>query len=613
MIISNYYEDNPDLQFVIEHFIDWERLLPLHERNFADAKEYHRSQDERLMLAPSDVAEALENYRAVLLQIGEFSGKKVAPAAREIEESGLDLKNGKVIFPEIYMRLFDMAVEAGYNCSFALPRRVGGLQMPLVTVMALKEMLTRADNSFEIAIAVTFLAQVLYRYAPQELIDAYLAPMMRGQYTAAMGLSEPDFGSDLSHIRTWAKKEPDGSYRITGTKRFITHGCGVGNRPALIFTLARTSNRGARGLSFFLVKSSDVEVSRIEHKLGLTCSPTCELVYDNTPAHLIGVEGIGLVKYVAAMLNSGRIGVAIESVGVAQAAYEEACKYAGQRIQFGTPIEEIPAVQRMLQEMDALLQSMRALVYRTAQLIDIEISINDQLAEAQMEVQTEAQTEIQTKVQTERQLTGASANEQEADKRRKLLRLDRLTKLLTSVSKFICSEYANRVAYEALQVFGGVGFTEEYDIARIYRDARISTIYEGTTQIHINTTVSLLTEGLKNGAFVEEYILSEIGALQDDDRSSLLRGHLSQLQQLCDLWRQLERKKRDYLAKDIAFYFGHLFSLILLALQLERAEQNCPDPFVRRKRAAFENYLLLSEAVFASARLRLNKLEMAAK
>ncbi|MCB1189968.1 MAG: acyl-CoA dehydrogenase family protein [Leptospiraceae bacterium] len=580
MIESNYYEDNEDLRFVMEHFVNWEALIPLKEKNYEDSKKYIETKDERYSLAPSDLKETLDNYLDILNRIGHIAGKNVAPVARKMEKEGLKLENGKVIFPEDFLRLFNIVKEAGI-LGFPMPREYGGLNMPLPCIMGLKEMFTRADNSFEIAIAVSFLSNVLYHFTSQELIEKYVPEMVQGTLSGAMGLTEPDFGSDLAHIITKAEKQSDGTYLITGTKRFITHGCGVGDTPALLFTLARTSGSGGKGLGFFLSKSTDVQVSRIEEKLGLHCSPTCELVYEKTPAILIGKEGEGLIKYVMGMLNHGRMGVAIESIGLAQAAYEEAKKYASERVQFGVLINTFPAIKRLLDEMDSKIQASRAIVYFISEMLEI---YELQLAKMQKE----------------------GISEKEIRKNPNMAVSDKLTKLLTSVAKLISSEYANEVAYDALQIFGGAGFTEEYDIAKIYRDARISTIYEGTSQIHIITSATVLKDGLKAEGFLEKFLMEKIHPLNDLNRQSSLRQLLTDLLELMSLYQTKEGEIKESRSKEVVFAFSHLLGLVLLAQQIEIAEKKMPEDFVKRKITAFENYVYLTRSVFASAKVYLN-------
>ncbi|MBX7057085.1 MAG: acyl-CoA dehydrogenase family protein [Leptospirales bacterium] len=579
MLSGNYFEDNPDLRFNLQRCLDWDRIVARRERSFRDAKRYQQEGDERFALAPADLAQAQSFYFESLQLAGEFAGKRVAPCARSMEQHGLKLKNGSVQFPPDYARLYQEAADSGF-LSFPLPREWGGLNFPLPVSMALKEMLTRADNSFEISVAVSFLADVLRRFGPEDLKQLYIPQIVSGQLSAAMALTEPDYGSDLAHVRTRAELQADGSYRISGAKRFITHGCGVGDRPAILFTLARTSGDGARGLSFFLVHGKDVEVSRIEHKLGLVCSPTCEIVYDNAPAVLIGREGEGLIKYVMSMLNGGRMGVAVESVGISQAALSEARKYASERKQFGAAIETHPAVARMLDEMDARLQANRALVFQAAQYVELYEQRCEELIEA-------------------------GHGDREIRRDEEASRLDRISHLWTSLAKLECSEGANRIAYDAMQIHGGVGFTEEFDIARIFRDARISTIYEGTSQIHINAALAAFTSGLGERDVVHLDFHERIENLGDDSRKEQCRALYQRARAVAQCVLQLARSERDYLARDAVESVAAALATALLAAQCDLLEGEWSGEFAERKRKAFEVYLRLARQRVAAAQAAL--------
>ncbi len=575
MITGNYFEDNAELRFLLRHGVAWEKIVPARERGFADARLYQQSGDDRFALAPNSIDEAIDLYVQALQSAGDFSGNHVAPRAREMEETGLQLVDGQVKFPEAYLQLYGQAIEAGF-AAFPLPRSWGGLNFPLPVSLALKEMLTRASNSFEISIAVTFLADVLRRYGNEELKQRYIPAILSGEMSAAMALSEPDFGSDLANVRSRAVKQSDGSYRITGTKRFITHGCGVGKRPAILATRARSSGSGARGLSFFLVQGKDAQVAKIEHKLGLVCSPTCEMIFEDAPAVLIGGEGEGLIKYVMSMLNGGRIGVAVESIGVSHAALSEARKYAGERLQFGVAIEKHAAVARMLNEMDARLQANRALVYQTGELVE--------LYEQRVEVLSEA---------------GQSDREIRRDS--EASRLDRLASLWTSLAKLECSEGANRIAYDAMQVFGGVGFTEEYDIARIFRDARISTIYEGTSQIHINAAIAALSVGLGDGDVVHNDCQQRLEQIQDAERRRLCTLRYEEARQIARQVIELPRAARDQFAQDAVYSFVAALCLMLLARLCDLAAQHAEPDFSEKMASRFDCYLALSSARLAAA------------
>ncbi|MCS6972636.1 MAG: acyl-CoA dehydrogenase family protein [Leptospiraceae bacterium] len=534
---------NSDLQFVLDHFVDWDTIIPLRENGFADAAEYRRTGDKRLEFAPSSVAEALENYRAVWLQTGELAGKEVAPAARAMERHGLKFENGKVIFPPDTLRLVDLFSQSGI-LAYSMNRRHGGLGMGLTASSVVLELVSQADPAFGITIGCFNLAEVIERFGSEKMIEEWVPKMAAGEVTGAMALTEPNYGSDLSHITTRAVKGEDGIWRLTGTKRFITHGCGVGDRPSVILTLARSGGAGAKGLSFFLVPSTEVQVARIEEKLGLHTSPTCEIVYENSKAELIGKEGMGLVRYAMDMMNGARMGIAVQSLGIAQAAHNEATKYASERVQFGDTINKLPAIKRILQDNEALVQGMRALVYRACQIVDH----YDGLAQ---------------------KLLKETGDERAVRKNEEVVRLDRLAKLLTPTAKLFCSEEANFVAYHSLQVFGGSGYTEEYDIAKIYRDARICTIYEGTTQLQAVAAIGGIVEGLREGGFLLEHLRTEIAKIRDTKIQNALTQDTEKLTALVPRYKELPEK--EAFSIDMVAAFARVYISILLAQQMEIA------------------------------------------
>ncbi|RME93499.1 MAG: acyl-CoA dehydrogenase [Candidatus Hydrogenedentota bacterium] len=569
MILSNYYEDNPDLQFTIDHFVNWESFIPKHEKNFSDAKEYQETKNPNLEFAPTSTEEAVENAKLVFQQMGEIAGKELAAVAKEADKQGLKFHDGKVEFPESLLKVLDIIQESGF-LAYSCERRYGGLHLSITQEMPLLEMLARGDAAFAIYVGCFNLAAVLERYAQKELIEEYVPKMTSGQYTGAMALTEPDYGSDLPHIRTQAVKGEDGVWRITGTKRFITHACGVGDRPAVILTLARTGGEGAKGLSFFAVESTNVEIARIEDKMGLHTSPTCEVVYDKTPAKLIGEEGKGLVKYAMGMMNGARMGIAIQGVGIAQAALEEAKKYASERIQFGVPIEQIPAVRRLLDEMEAITQSLRALTYHSAEVVD--------------------RAESTAKVLEEQGLS-----EREIRRHPDMGSLEKLAKLFTPVSKLFTSELANEVAYNAMQVFGGSGYTEEYDVAKIYRDARICVIYEGTSQLQVVAAIGGINEGMKEGGWAAEYLKQLISELKDAAVKEKLSAYVNRLIELVKIYKEKTRFEKDTLAWDMVWYFSWLVTYILMHKQKTIAKEKGLSDIVQMKEKALKVYGLRAE------------------
>lgn len=578
MIQENYYETNKDLQFNMQHFIDWETLVALHEDDFADFHEYQKNQNENLSFAPANTKEAVDFYQEVAQQYGEIMGKKLSAIALAMDQKGLGFNNGEVIYPQELSAIIDLLAESGL-ISYAVSRAYGGLHIPLSAQAAISEILSRADASFNLTMGCFNLAEVIERFGDQSMKEYYLPKMVSGEMIGAMSLTEPDYGSNLAHIRTRAVKQEDGSYRLTGSKRFITHGCGVGKRPAAILTLARSGAEGVRGLSFFLVESKDVEVSRIEEKMGLHCSPTCELVYDNAKALIIGEEGKGLLKYSMDMMNGARLGIATQSIGIAEAAYQEAKQYASQRKQFGITIDEISAVKKILTESSAQIQAMRALSFKTSEFVDIYDGLT-------------------------RKFLKEGRTEKSLRKEPHVLLYDKLAKLMTPVAKLFNSELSNHIAYNCLQVYGGYGYTEEYPASKIYRDARITTIYEGTSQLQVVAAIGGIMEGTKENAPVRNYLHEQINKLADKSRSEQLNQYFLSLMELAAKLKQMEKEQKEAHAVDLVFSYAYFFALLCLSQQVEIAK-NIDQDVYKEKIQTTEEFSILAQAQLLVAKLKI--------
>ena len=487
MIRNNYYTENEDIQEYVNNIIDWEEAVHAFEgEDFRDAKKYAETGDENLAMAPSDVAGAVEYYKAILESMGELAGKELAQVSQEMDHIGLKLENGKVTFPEPMIKAYNQMLEAGLQ-PYSLGRHHGGLGLPAVAQTVLMELLARGDASMAIAFGCANIGEVIERFASPEIAEKYIPQLTAGTLTCAMALTEPNHGSDLPNVQTRAAQDENGVWKLTGTKRFITHACGFGDTPAIILTLARTGapTSGARGLSFFIGKSEDIEVAGIEHKMGLHCSPTCEIVYDDSPGILIGEVGEGLVKGAMGMMNSARISIAAQSMGIAAAAQYEAHKYANEREQFGKLIKEIPAVRKMLDKMDRECDAMRNIMLEAGRSID------------------------KYAWRAER-LKHDGKSEREIRKDEQVRHWDKMASLFTPLAKYYISEGCNEVAYDAIQIHGGSGYTEEYDVARIYRDARITTIYEGTTQLQVVACIGHIVSGMTDKGILKAYIDGEL-------------------------------------------------------------------------------------------------------
>jgi len=470
--MGNFFLDNPDILFLFEH-MDLESLARVQEDGFTRG-------DEGPSYAPRDAADAVDNYRRVLTIVGDVAANHIAPRAAEVDEQGHRLnEDGTVTLGEHVRRNIEVLARADLM-GFTLPRAYGGLNCPnLIYTMAI-EIISRADASLMNIFGLQGIAETIYAFASDEIRAEYLPRFARGELTGAMVLTEPDAGSDLQAVSLKATQDPDGTWRLNGVKRFITNGCGE-----VLLTLARSEPeiRDGRGLSLFVSdRNPRIRVRHLEHKLGIHGSPTCELVYDNAPARLIGERQRGLIEYVMSLMNGARVGIAAQSLGIAEAAFRVAREYAHTRKQFGKSIERLPAVAEMLTDMKIAIEAARALAYETSRVCDLE---NNNLRV--MEFRKDA-------------LDPEELRRRRADSRV----YKRLNGMLTPMSKYYCSEMCVRVANDAIQVLGGSGYMKDYPCERLLRDARITTIYEGTSQLQIVAAV----RGVCSGAFekrVEEY------------------------------------------------------------------------------------------------------------
>lgn len=454
--MANFYNDNKDLKFHLNHPM-MHKLVSLKERNFQDKETYD--------FAPLDFEDAMDSYDRVLEVVGEISGEIISANAESIDAEGPQVVDGHVQYARGTQENLDALVKAGLM-GITLPRRFGGLNFSIVPYIMAADIVSRADAGFVNIWGLQDCAETLNEFASEEQKMRYLTRVVNGE-TMAMDLTEPDAGSDLQAVQLKASfDEKQGTWVLNGVKRFITNGDGD---IALVLARSEEGTRDGRGLSMFVYdrRSGGVIVRRIEHKMGIIGSPTCELVFKNAPAELIGSRKMGLIKYVMALMNGARLGIAAQSVGVSEAAYREALQYAKERKQFGKAIIEFPAVFEMLSVMKAKLDGSRTLLYETARYVDL-YKTYEQISE-------------------ERKLEAAERNEMKESQR--------LADLLTPLVKGITSEYCNQNAYDAVQIHGGSGFMKDYPVERIYRDARITSIYEGTTQLQVVAAIRGVTTG----------------------------------------------------------------------------------------------------------------------
>ncbi|MEM7181168.1 MAG: acyl-CoA dehydrogenase family protein [Spirochaetota bacterium] len=549
MIANNYFTDDKDLSLIFEHIVNWQAIVPAVEgEEFFDYKRYQETSDPRFELAPSSTEEAVDLYRSSLDSLGEFFGKEVSQLAPIMDKKGLQYADGKVTFPEEQLELYEKFKQTGLM-SFAMPRISGGLGFP-VTIGAFYTMImARADVPFCMTMNLLNLAQIVSRYGTEEQNDGYASKASSGESLFAMALTEPDFGSDLNNVRTVATKQEDGSYRITGTKRFISQGCGLGENPALLLTLARTgSKKGARGLSLFLVKSSDIEVAGLEKKMGIHSSPTCEIVYENSYAELLGQEGLGLTRYTLGMTNFMRMGCAAGGPGGGAAGYYESLKYAQEREQFGKPIIQIPAVAEMLHKIKRETNATRLFALETAYVVDMY-----QHHQIRLEKQGKTDREIRR------------------DER--VSQWSNLAAIMTSVAKYYCAEENLLSGNLAIQIHGGAGYTEDYDVSRLYRDGRINTIYEGTSQLHVRLSTGGIVAGMTGDGFFKRYIDSLVGSL--DSPSKYLQEQAGMFAECLSEFRMITtEEEKERVAENLIIIVARYISSILYERALGKIDDS---------------------------------------
>ncbi len=454
--MANYYNDNAALKHHLHHPL-MEKIVALRERNYTDAEKFD--------YAPADFADAMDSYEKVLEIVGEICGGRIAENAEAVDHQGASCSDGRAHYADGTVENLDLCRKAGLM-GMAMPRRFGGLNMPITPYIMAAEIVSRADIGFENLWGLQDCAETLYEFGSEEQRAKYIPRVCEGE-TMSMDLTEPDAGSDLQSVMLKATQKEDGTWVLNGVKRFITNG---DSDIHLVLARSEEGTKDGRGLSMFIYdkRNGGVTVRRIENKMGIKGSPTCELVYKNAPAELCGNRRMGLIKYVMALMNGARLGIAAQSVGVSEIAYREAHQYALERRQFGKAIIEFPAVAEMLAIMNAKLQASRTLLYETARFVDM--------------------YKIYEDIVRERKL-----NE---DERAEMKHYSRLADALTPLAKGLGSEYCNQNAYDCIQIHGGSGFMKDYACERVYRDARITSIYEGTTQLQVVAAIRYVTTGV---------------------------------------------------------------------------------------------------------------------
>lgn len=477
--MANYYTDHPEIEFHLSHPL-MKRIVDLKERNYEDKDKFAD--------APVCYEDAIENYKRILDITGDVAANIIEPNSEDVDLEGPHLESGRMIYASKTYENLDATRKAGL-WGVSMPRRYGGLNLPNTTFSMLSEIISAADAGFQNVWSLQSCIDTLYEFGSEEQRQKYIPRISAGE-TMSMDLTEPDAGSDLQRVMLKATfDEENNCWRLNGVKRFITNG---DSDIHLVLARSEEGTKDGRGLSMFIYDKRDggVDVRHIEHKLGIHGSPTCELTYKNAKAELCGSTRLGLIKYVMALMNGARLGIAAQSVGVEQEAYNEALAYAKERAQFGKKIINFPAVYDMLSRMKAKLDAGRSILYQTARYVDIYKALED--------------------IARDRTLT--------PEERKEMKLYSRLADAFTPLAKGMNSEYANQNAYDAISVHGGSGFIMEYKCQRLFRDARIFSIYEGTTQLQVVAAIRYVTNGTYLGIIkemLEKEVAPEFQALKE--------------------------------------------------------------------------------------------------
>ena len=535
--MANYYSDYPELKFHLTHPL-MERIVELKERGYADKEQYED--------APVDYNDAIENYDRVLEIAGDIAANIIEPNSESVDIEGPHLVDGRMVYAEKTKENLAATIKAGLN-GVPMPRRYGGLNFPTVPYSMASEIISAADAGFQNIWSLQDCIETLYEFGTEEQRQRYIPRVCQGE-TMSMDLTEPDAGSDLQRVMLKATyDEKEDCWRLNGVKRFITNG---DSDIHLVLARSEEGTRDGRGLSMFIYdkRQGGVTVRHIEHKLGIHGSPTCELVYKNAKAELCGDRKLGLIKYVMALMNGARLGIGAQSTGVSQAAYNEALAYAKERRQFDKAIIEFPAVYDMLARMKAKLDAGRSILYMTSRYVDIYKALND--------------------ISREHKLTPEERAEQK--------KYSRLADAFTPLCKGMTSEYANQNAYDCIQIHGGSGFIMEYKCQRLYRDARILSIYEGTTQLQVVAAIRYIT----NGTY-----LTIIREMLEAEVAPEFKGLQERLRQMADCYEEAinlvkeqgNQEVQDILARRLYDMTGN----IVLSLLLMDDATRCPELFTK--------------------------------
>ena len=529
--MANFYTDNPDLRHHLTHPM-MRKIVELKERNYTEAEKFD--------YAPLDFEDALDNYERTLEIVGEICADVIAGNAEDVDHQGPRVENNRVIYADGTKQNLEVCRKAGLM-GMAMPRRFGGLNFPITPYIMAADIVSRADTGFENLWGLQDCAETLYEFGNDDQRARFIPRVCAGE-TMSMDLTEPDAGSDLQSVMLKATQKEDGSWVLNGVKRFITNG---DSDIHLVLARSEAGTKDGRGLSMFIYdkRNGGVDVRRIENKMGIKGSPTCELTYKNAPAELCGSTRMGLIKYVMALMNGARLGIAAQSVGVSEICYREALAYAKERRQFGKAIIEFPAVAEMIAVIKAKLDASRSLLYETARYVDLYKALED--------------------IERERKLTPEEKAELKAYRKN--------ADALTPMSKGMSSEYCNQNAYDCIQVHGGSGFMKDYACERVYRDARITSIYEGTTQLQVVAAIRHVTTGTYK-ALIDSYAANEFKPELQPLADNLKRLAALYEEAIAAVTAVGKPEYTDFMARLLVEMAGNIIMAYLLLLDANRTE-----------------------------------------
>lgn len=554
--MANFFTDNKDILF---HFnrLKLQDIVKILENDYKEREIYK--------YAPENYNDAVENFYKVLEIVGDLSANFIAPRAAEVDIEGAHFINGKVEYAKGTKENLEVLSKADLM-GMTIPRKYGGLNLPHTIYLMAIEMISRADASLMNIYGLQDIAVTINKFGSEAQKEEFIPKFTTGEYTGAMALTEPDAGSDLQAVKCMAYQDEHGQWRLRGVKRFITNG-----NADVLLVLARSEQgtKDGRGLSMFVCYGDDtVKIRRIEHKLGINGSPTCELQFNDTPCQLVGQRKFGLIKYVMDLMNSARIGVAAQALGISQAAYEEALQYAKEREQFGKPIIALPVISNMLIDMRVTLETNRSLFYSAVQAVD---------KKEALEILIERLKE-----------QGKSF----ADENAQLKQATKVAALLTPVTKYFLTEDANKITYDALQIHGGTGYMKEFRVERLVRDARITNIYEGTSQLQIVAAIGGVINDVLSDFFAEH-------------AEKNYPGNLTQLAEYVKEIRNIYHEAKNYIVdkKDNNFYdsaakylveiytFAYVGYLVLDEAVEEQRKVFIANRYIKRSLAKAKEYL----------------------